>query len=81
MTIFTSIIQSSIKAENVTQALVVNNSSPPLKCLLCIYLLIYFMKDQAKVQALLDSSAKVNVMILVYIAILSFKLESTNINT
>lgn len=51
----------------------------PLKCILYIYHLMQFKNNQAKVQALLNSSSKINVMTLVYIAKLNLKVQPINI--
>lgn len=54
-------------------------NTPLLKYMLCIYYLIWFKKDQAKVQSLLDSYNEVNAMILAYAAKLELKVQPTNI--
>lgn len=51
----------------------------PLKQILYIYYLVRFKKDQTKVQALLDSSNKVNVMSLAYAANLNLKIRLINV--
>lgn len=38
------------------------------KCVLCIYHLVRFKKNQAKVRALLDSNSELNIIIIAYIA-------------
>lgn len=63
-----SITQNSIKTKAVVLALAINNFSPPLKRILRIYYQVYLKKDQAKLQALLDFSSKINIITLVYIA-------------
>lgn len=45
------------------EALVPDNSIPLLKHMPCIYYLMRFKKNQAKIQALLDFGSEVNVMI------------------
>lgn len=50
-----------------------------LKCMPCIYNPMHFKKDQANIQALLDSVSKINVIILVYAANLDLKIWPTNI--
>lgn len=54
-------------------ALEVDNSALLLEYILCIYYLIQFKKDQIKVQALLDSSSKVNVIPSAYTTKLGLK--------
>lgn len=44
-----------------------------LECVPCIYHLLWFKKDQAKVQVLLDSGSEINTMTLAYAAKLNFK--------
>lgn len=56
-----------------------NNSTLPLKCILCIHHQINFKKDQTKIRALLDFDNKVNIITLAYIAKPSFQIQSTNI--
>lgn len=51
---------------------------PLLKGALCIYYLLYFNKDQVKVQTWLDSNTEINTMAPAYAANLSFKIRSTN---
>lgn len=46
---------------------------PPLKHISYIHYLIWFKKDQAKIQALLDSGNEVNVITLISVTKLSFK--------
>lgn len=46
----------------------------PLEHILYIYHLMWFKKNQVKVQALLDSGNKVNTMTSVYMAKLGFKI-------
>lgn len=50
-----------------------------LGCMSCIYYPIWFKKDWAKIQILLDSGSEVNTITLVYIAQLGFKDQSTNV--
>lgn len=50
-----------------------------LKLILCIYYLVSFKKDQAGVQALIDSKSKVNAIIPVYTLKLGFKVRPTDI--
>lgn len=50
-----------------------------LKHVLYINYLICFKKDQAKNQALLDLSSKVNIIFLAYIVILNLKIRPINI--
>lgn len=57
----------------------IDNPALLLKCISCIYYLIEFKKDQTKVQALLDSDSKVNVMTPAYAARLGFKIWPTNV--
>lgn len=55
------------------KALVFDNSILLLKCMSCIYYPIQFKKDQARIQALLDCSRKINAIILAYAVKLGFK--------
>lgn len=57
----------------------INNFALLLECILSIYHLIPFKKDQAKVQALLNSGSEVNTMTLANIAWLNLKIWPTNI--
>lgn len=57
------------------------SSAPPLKYVPCIHHPMRFKKDQAKVQALLNSSSKVNAMNLVYTAKLGLKHWPTDVRT
>lgn len=50
-----------------------------LECASYIYYLLYFKKDQAKVQTILDFDTKVNALISAYVASLSPKIRLTNI--
>lgn len=52
---------------------------PPLECILYIYYPIRFKKDEAKVQALLDSNSEIIAMTLGYAARLGLKIRSTNV--
>lgn len=58
-----------------------NNLNPPFKCIFCIHYLVWFKKDQAKVQTLIDSSNEINAMTLAYIARLGLKIRPINIGT
>lgn len=49
------------------------NSILSLKCVLYIHHLMQFMKDQAKIQAFLDSGSKVNTMSSTYVVKLGLK--------
>lgn len=49
------------------------------KYILCIYYLLYFRKDQVKIQALIDFGSKFNAMISVYVERLKLKAQSINI--
>lgn len=74
-----SITQANKKAEIMVLALTINNSILPLKNILYIYHLVFFKKNQAKVQTLLDSSNQVNNIILAYISKLKLKICFTNV--
>lgn len=50
-----------------------------LKLILCIYYLVWFKKNQAKYQALLNYDSKINAITPAYITKLGFKVRSTNI--
>lgn len=52
---------------------------PPLKCVSFIYHLIWFKKDQTKIQVLLDPVSKINVMSPAYMAKLDLKDWPTNL--
>lgn len=52
--------------------------TPLLKCMPCIYHLVYLKKDQAKVQVLLNFNSKINTITPVYIARLGLKICPTN---
>lgn len=55
------------------RALATDNFALLLKQVLYIYYLIHFKKNQVKLWALIDLRSKINIIILVYIAILDFK--------
>lgn len=67
------------KAYTITLTLIIDNFTLLLERVLCIHYLMRFKKDQAKVQVLINSDNKVNVMILAYTAKLGFKARSSNI--
>lgn len=58
---------------------VINNLALLLKCVLYIHYPIHFKKDQARVQALINSGSEINAIISMYIAKLSFKVRLTNV--
>lgn len=78
-----SIIEASIKADFIItssfEALVLDTFILLLKYILCIYYLIRFKKEQAKIQALLNFNSEVNIISLVYVAKLGFKIRSTDV--
>lgn len=51
----------------------------PLKCVPCINHLVQFKKNQAEVQAILDSGSEVNIMTLAYAAKLDLKIRPISI--
>lgn len=55
-------------------------SIPLLEYVSCIYYLLYFKKNQTKIQALINSGSEVNAMTLIYTARLRLKARSTNVN-
>lgn len=58
---------------------IVDKSALLLKCISCIYHLVWLKKKQAKIQILLDSGSEVNTITLAYTAKLGFKVQSTNV--
>lgn len=50
-----------------------------LKSVSCIYHLVQFKKNQAKIQALFDSASKVKTIFSVYAAKLDIKIQSIDI--
>lgn len=60
-------------------ALFDNNSTLSLKQVVCIHHLIWFKKDQAKIQALIDFDSEINTMIPAYVDKLSLKIRPTNV--
>lgn len=50
-----------------------------LECVLYIQYLFKFMKDSSKIQALIDSSSKINAIILAYTTILALCVCPTNV--
>lgn len=66
-----------LAVNNFALPLKVTNILPSLNRMPYIHHLVQFKKDQAKVQALLDSSSKINTMTLVYMAKLGLKDQST----
>lgn len=48
-------------------------ADPPLERVLCIYYPMHFKKDQAQIQAFIDSKNEVNKITSAYTAKLSFK--------
>lgn len=76
---FTLITQTRTKAKIIASASVIDNFTLPFKYIPFIYYQIYFKKNQAKIQALLDSSNEVNSIIAAFVAILSLKVWPTNI--
>lgn len=81
--IFMSIIEANIEIGPIIalsfKASTFDNSTPLLKCILWIYYLVYFKKNQAKIKVLLDFSNEINTITLVYISKQDFKIQSTNI--
>lgn len=73
------ITQTSTKNTVVILASTVNNFTLPLEHVPHIYYQVYFIKNQAKIKALLDSGNKVNIITLVYKAKLGFKIQSINV--
>lgn len=81
MTVVT--IKAVSVAFTIDESVIVPNSEPPtpvidnftlsLKCIPCIYYLIWFKKDQVEVKTLLDSDNEFNAMTLTYIAKLGLK--------
>lgn len=57
----------------------INSSTLSLEYVLCIYHLVWFKKDQVKVQALIDSNNEINAMTLAYAAKLGFKICLSNV--
>lgn len=51
---------------------VLDKSTLPFKCMLCIYYLFCFKKDQHKIQALINSNNKVNAITSTYIKKLGY---------
>lgn len=80
---FMSMIKANIEAKFAValrfEALIPDNSTLQLKHVLCIHYLLYFIKDQAKIQALIDSNGEVKVIILVYIKKQGFQTRKINI--
>lgn len=69
-----SAVVSSFETSNfVTTTLLI------IKCVLCIYHLVKFKKNQVKIEALLDSDSKINAMTLAYTARLGLKIQPTDI--
>lgn len=56
-----------------------NDSTQPLECISCIHYPVWFKKDQAKVQALLDSGNEVNAMTTAYAARLGLKVRPNDV--
>lgn len=52
---------------------------PLLKHLPCIHYLLYFKKNQTKIQALIDSGTELNIITPAYMAKLGLKVRPTNI--
>lgn len=77
------VIITSIEADLVVglrpKSSTLNNFALPLKYMLYIYYSVQIKKDKAKIQALLDSGNKINLMTLVYAAKLGPKVRSTNV--
>lgn len=57
----------------------INNPTPPLKHILCIYYLLYFEKDKSNIKILIDSNSEVNAMTPIYVFKLGFKVHYINI--
>lgn len=74
-----AIDKSTVIPSPEASALMINNFALSLKHILCIHHLVRFKKDQIKVQALLNSDSKVNVMSLAYAAKLGLKVQPTNV--
>lgn len=73
--------QASIKTEIIVPTLTINNFLLLFKYILYIYYQVYFIKDQAKFQALLNIKIEINAMILAYISKLGFKIRVMNVRT
>lgn len=69
--------KASLKADLVVvlglESLVLDNSILLFERMLCIHYSLCFRKDQCKIQALINSGSKINMMALAYIAKLSLK--------
>lgn len=65
---------------NFAPLLQVINTLLTFDCVLCIYHLVRFKKDQANIQALLDSGSEINTISLAYAAKLGFKDRLTNVD-
>lgn len=67
---FLLMTETSMKADHAVvlglQTPILDNSTLPLKHVLCIYYPLYFKKDQPKIQALIDFGSKVNAMTPAY---------------
>lgn len=61
------------------QTLAPDNSSLLVERLLCIYYLVRFKKDKTKVQALIDTSSKINAITPAYMAKLGLKVQSSDV--
>lgn len=62
----TLMIEANMKAVLIifsnSDTLVLNNSTLPLKHVPCIYYLVYFKKNEAKIQTLFDFDSEINAM-------------------
>lgn len=75
-------IINSIFEESIAGSKVLNPAAKtflPFKCILCIYHVMRFKKNKAKVQVSLDSSSEINAMIPAYAVRLGFKVKPINV--
>lgn len=79
LAIFISIINAYKKTYIIALVFVFNNYTLLLKHILCIHYLIWFKKNQAKIQALLDFGSEINVITPAYAAKLSLKVQLINV--
>lgn len=81
LTLVTSLLTTMVSIEDNFRTFTptANDSTLSLQSVLWIYYLVWFKKNQAKIQALIDFDSEINVITPAYIIKLGFKIYITNV--